>query len=404
MERISIQPRADWQAKNEQIGFDWHTQNGQTYWDETAYWKFTQADIAQIQSTVSDGYAMLVEAIDYVIKNKLLAYFGYTPEVSAMIESSWNDRDDETPIFGKFGLALGGASPKIMSFSSDVPTNLFETSMAQRAWVQEVLPNAGQLNNIHEALIARFRAIALFERTKTREIGQGVPPLHIAVMPPAPEAETAASYLQTVAAEAGVVAKYITLDQVGWQDPYDDVEGYYVDPDGDAITKLLLMYPLAYLINDDFGAALVDLVTTGEVQIIEPAWKLLASNKRLLATMWERNAYHPALLNTVPATSGTAAGLLLGTNGYVSKPYSGFDGQNIQVFNADATKADETAGSFAADDRVLQQRASLTETGGVFMAVDAWVIDNGNVVALGVREADTPILDSAARFVPHIVE
>jgi len=41
MQRIAIEPRPDWKAQAENLGFQFHTIDGETYWDESAYYAFT---------------------------------------------------------------------------------------------------------------------------------------------------------------------------------------------------------------------------------------------------------------------------------------------------------------------------------------------------------------------------
>jgi glutathionylspermidine synthase len=36
--RVAIAERPDWRAVAEEYGFDFHTIDGQTYWDESAYY------------------------------------------------------------------------------------------------------------------------------------------------------------------------------------------------------------------------------------------------------------------------------------------------------------------------------------------------------------------------------
>jgi len=48
MRRWASRPRADWQRTVESQGLVYHTPGGGPYWDETAYYEFTSAEIDQI--------------------------------------------------------------------------------------------------------------------------------------------------------------------------------------------------------------------------------------------------------------------------------------------------------------------------------------------------------------------
>ena len=47
MRRVSCEERPDWRARADEIGFDFHTIDGQRYWDERAYYAFTLKEIEQ---------------------------------------------------------------------------------------------------------------------------------------------------------------------------------------------------------------------------------------------------------------------------------------------------------------------------------------------------------------------
>lgn len=55
---------------------------------------------------------------------------------------------------------------------------------------------------------------------------------------------------------------------------------------------LFKLYPLEWLSHAEFARH----ITTAETRFIEPAWKMLLSNKALLAKLWVRYPNHPNLL------------------------------------------------------------------------------------------------------------
>ena len=50
MNRMLIIPRSDWQKTVEAQGFHFHTVGEQPYWDESAYYSFTAAEIDVIEA------------------------------------------------------------------------------------------------------------------------------------------------------------------------------------------------------------------------------------------------------------------------------------------------------------------------------------------------------------------
>ena len=45
MQRIKIAPRPNWQARARELGFTFHSLDGETYWDESAYYAFSLAEM-----------------------------------------------------------------------------------------------------------------------------------------------------------------------------------------------------------------------------------------------------------------------------------------------------------------------------------------------------------------------
>jgi glutathionylspermidine synthase len=398
MERVSITPRIGWEAKVEGIGFSWHTPNGEPYWDESGYWKLSDTDVDTISAAVKDGYAMLIEAIDFVIKGKQLPLFGYTDAVIEMIEQSWANRANEIPLIGCFNIAYDGTQAKILSFNADSPKALFETAMVQTNWVVSAFPtlptSPRQFNFLAPRISSQFQKLSILNRTQTHDEGWS-DSLHFTCMTPDPQAEAAAGFLQQCATLHGIQSSFVGLPDIGWQEGTEDESGFFVDKDNKEISTLVrAQTPLGMLLQDEFGESLGTLVDNGELTIMESAWTMLASNKRLLATMWDRNAYHPALLNTAVTPL---------PQGYAKKPYNGFDGQNITMFDGKGATLDQTEGSFAEDQFVFQELAPTAKNGDDVAVFCIWTVD-GAAAGIGIRESGNPITDAAARFVPHIVE
>lgn len=69
MKRIAIQPRKEWIQKIEAQGFLFY--NLGNYYDETAAYEFSTAEIEAIETATAQIHDMCLEAVAYVIKNKL---------------------------------------------------------------------------------------------------------------------------------------------------------------------------------------------------------------------------------------------------------------------------------------------------------------------------------------------
>ena len=67
MQRLASIPRSNWQATVESQGFHFHTLEGQPYWDESAYYQFTSAQIDELERATYDLDRMCLEAVPHVI-------------------------------------------------------------------------------------------------------------------------------------------------------------------------------------------------------------------------------------------------------------------------------------------------------------------------------------------------
>ena len=64
MQRIVCPERDDWRTTAELIGFDFHTLNGERYWDERAYYAFTLDEIERrIEAPTGEIDAMCLELV-----------------------------------------------------------------------------------------------------------------------------------------------------------------------------------------------------------------------------------------------------------------------------------------------------------------------------------------------------
>ncbi len=72
--------------------------------------------------------------------------------------------------------------------------------------------------------------------------------------------------------------------------------GRFVDLEDTPITTLFKIVPLDWLLADEFGAHLIQATMQRQLTVIEPAWKMVAANKAILAVLWEMYSGHPHLL------------------------------------------------------------------------------------------------------------
>lgn len=199
MERKEISPRKNWQQRLENYGFEYHSlsseENPISYWNESAYYEFTEEEINRIEFATSQLEAMCLQLVERVIDKNLFDELQITPFAADLICKSWNSF--ERSIYGRFDLSLGNdSSIKMLEYNADTPTSLFEAAVAQWEWLQEISPENDQFNSIHEKLIDAW--------SLHKEL------IHFACLEDS-ESVVTTSYMEDVAKQAGMSTKFITI-------------------------------------------------------------------------------------------------------------------------------------------------------------------------------------------------
>ncbi len=389
MRRSTIAPRPDWRGKVEDLGLTWHTtDDGQAYWDESAFWAFSSAEVDRIEAATQELYDMVLQAVGWVVDNGRLADLGYDERASALIEASWNNRSWEPTLYARFDFAFDGRDLKLLELNGDTPTALLEAAVVQWWWLQDRFPHLDQFNSIHEKLIEAFGLLA--------GSGMAEGPIHFTSVQPHAEDEGTVGYMAACAAEAGLDPSYVPIEAVGWAD-LEDGSGCFVDEDDRRIGTLFKLYPWEWMLDEDFGAHLAAEAAAKRIRLMEPAWKMAASNKALLPVLWKLFPDSEWLL---PATMSEAEARAWGD--YVKKPVRGREGANVTLVRGGAEVASRD-GTYADDLFVFQKRAELASAQGSYAVLGSWVV-NRLACGMGVRESASPITDNTARFVPHVME
>lgn len=380
MKRLPVRPRENWQAIVEEQGLIWHTDGDTAYWDETACYAFTFKQVETIEDATEAVYQLFLDAGDKISSDdRLLAKCGIPAAWHDAVRSTWRA---EVPAldYGRFDFGYDGqGQPKLFEFNCDTPTAMLEASVVQWAWKEDVFPDCDQFTSLHEKLIARWQAIS-------RQIpDQRVWFTHIADS--SHEDTITTTYMRDLAMQAGFETFGVLIDQIGI-----DASGQFVDQDDQLISTIFKLYPWEWIADEAYGAnVLLNLPST---MWLEPLWKMMWSNKAVLAILWEMFPGHPNLL---PATMDMRSA---GQN-YVSKPVLAREGANIEVVQKGRVVA-RSEGAYARTDLVYQQLYPLRDFGQGYPVIGSWIV-NGDPAGMGIRE-DQLITGNRARFVPHFIE
>ena len=374
MRRIACHPRCDWRTKVEAAGLTWHTAGELPYWDESAFYEFTAAEADLLAAATNELERMTRAAAQHIIDNRLYAKMGIPESAIPLVEHSW---EAEPPsLYGRFDLIYDGRHPpKLLEYNADTPTSLLEAAVVQWLWLEETHPSSDQFNSIHERLIALWKDLAAHIPGRR---------VDFCSLDDAEDWVTAA-YLQDTCQQAGLATSLFLIEEIGWDG------ARFVSPDDRPLTAVFKLYPWEWMVREEFGKY----ITIADTTWVEPPWKMLLSNKGILAVLWELYPNHPNLL---------AAGFERPASpDWVKKPLLGREGSNVTLHVAG--QEIETGGGYGAEGFVYQDVAPLARFDGMYPVIGSWVVGHeeaDSAAGIGIRESDVPITTNLSRFVPHV--
>jgi len=372
MKRLSCEPRPEWRRKVESVGMLYHTMDDEIYWDESACYCFTRSEIDTIDLATAELHALCLEAVQVVINRDLFSLLRIPPAAAQMVIDSWER--DEPSLYGRFDLSWDGSgSPKLLEYNADTPTSLLEASVVQWFWLRDTRPGEDQFNSIHEKLISFWQRWPYPLRDT----------VHFTCAAGSLEDLGNVEYLRDTAVQGGFDTRRLFVEEIGW----DSGRRKFVDLDEEPIRTLFKLYPWEWLVREAFGPFL----PVAGMRIIEPAWKMVLSNKGILPLLWELFPGHPNLLPAAFAGQG------LGGD-HVRKPLFSREGENVTIHRGGNVIG--TPGSYGEEGYVLQRYAPLPSFDGNYPVIGSWVIDH-EPAGIGIREDRSEITTNGSRFIPH---
>lgn len=381
---------------------------------------------------------------------------------------------------------------KLLEFNADTPTSLVETGHSQWVWFEDArkcrrmrrLGHIDQWNGLHEALVERWKSEVLAFRKRT---GRELDLIHFAYTAEEVEGEDymTAEYMRVMAAEAsdrliaegqpGFRTKLIAIEQIKMHtrppeptnvrevtpdavslkkdrtvylgsftregfsfddtprfDLIEDADFYDGSSDGtERIQMCFKLYAWEHILWEKFGPQAFKNTLKPEGTVwVEQAYKLLWSNKAMLAILWEifgdpttvHQKLRDAGINLDDYTEWlgdptTIHELLLPTyfegeqpEGFerncARKPLLGREGADVHLIKGGAPLVNGELQGYGEEGFVLQELAVLESflrdgvpfypVAGVWMVVD-------EAVALCFRHDSHPVTGNLSRFCPHII-
>src|SRR5258708_24437171 len=122
--------RREWRTTAEETGFEFHTSDGERYWDERAYYAFTLDEIEHgIEEPTGEIDAMCLELVGLAVDDEEYLQRLKIPEAFwPLISESWYR--DEASLYGRLDLSFDGRGPaKLLEYNADTPTSIFEPAV-----------------------------------------------------------------------------------------------------------------------------------------------------------------------------------------------------------------------------------------------------------------------------------
>jgi glutathionylspermidine synthase len=382
VQRVTCLERPDWRQQAEQTGFDFHTINGEPYWDESAYYAFTLEEIERdIEAPTGELDQMCRDLVARAVSDeRILRSLSIPQAYWDLVAASW--RRNDKSLYGRFDFCYGGDGPaKLLEYNADTPTAVFETAVFQwhsleQAIDRQVIPaSSDQFNSLHECLIEGWAAIGKGSR------------LHLAGALDNAEDAGTLRYLEDTARQAGLLTTILDIESIGY-----GAGGRFVDLDDDAMTLIFKLYPWEWMFREPFGVHLPG----ASARFVEPPWKAILSNKGILPLLWAMFPRHPNLLPAYFDDDPKANEL---GSSFVSKPIFSREGANVEIVR-DGQIEDKGSGQYGAEGHVRQAVSLLPRFGDSYAVVGSWIAA-GRPCGLSVREDASPITKNTSRFLPH---
>ena len=384
MQRLPIRQRANYKARVEELGFDFHTIDGYPYWDETAYYAFTLAEIEDdIEGPSEDLAALCLDFVDRAVASEEILESLCIPEFAwDLIRDSWRRKDPT--LYGRFDFAYDGkGAAKLLEYNADTPTSLYEAAVFQWVWLEDNIAqktlqaDADQYNSIHEKLIERLRS---FGRNRL---------LHLSCLQESVEDNGTIAYIADCALQAGHRTSMIGVAEIGLSG-----DNVFVDMKNRPIEWMFKLYPWEWMFEDEFGKS----PAMRKTSWLEPPWKAILSNKGMLVHLHKMEPNHPNLLPAYFEDDPEKAAL--GPR-FAKKPIYSREGANILLVEGEEVAA-RSSGDYGEEGYIRQAFVKLPDFDGRYPVVGSWIVGDA-ACGLGIREDAKLITTDDSRYLPHAI-
>lgn len=397
------------------------------YWREDAFYSFTLEEIEYMERVAAEIFEMCIMAGDYIVERPhIMNKLGIPKWAQEQVVKTWNAEPAYQSVYGRFDIRFGGLDnpdpelriPKLYEFNADTPTCLLESAWIQWAWLENTAQGSDQWNALWERLVEAWKRNLALITTKL-----GFKPV-VGFTCSSDEASGEdilnTVYLENACREAGYDTKRIFIEDIVLG---ADGRFYYDAECTQHVDVIFKLYPWEYMVGEEYSKACFhDMANVGLHNAdgsryiggtiwIEPPYKMLWSNKGLLAVLWKIFKNQPDKAQyLIPAWFEGEEPRFVHKQGFVRKPLLGREGANVTIYK-DGETIQEVPGEYGEEGWVVQAFAPLpdfvetTDDGTVqhhHPVLGVWMID-GEPAGMGIRESDGYVTDNMSNFVPHSI-
>lgn len=347
------------------------------YFSEDAYYEFTGNQVERLYEATKELHSMSLDYVSDTIKKGDYSGLGLNDSMISVIESTYKESKDFY-LYGRFDLALNprNNSIKMLEYNADTPTSLYESSIVQWDWKEHYFPKADQYNSIHEELIERWKS---FPQN-----------MYFTAHDDAGKEDWMTLYylLDTYLSSGSNTGNCINLTDLGLTS-----SGNFVDMSGTIIENIFKLYPWEFMQEEEF------ITSASNTNFLEPAWKILLSNKSLLPKLWEKHEKHPLLLPSFFIEEGKEF-----PRSFIKKPIFSREGSNVSSTNKEDSRNKDydlySDSLYDSSGYIIQADAEIPIQDGFTPVIGSWVVGE-EPCGINVRE-DKGFTRNTSRFVPHI--
>ena len=212
-------------SKVESVGLTYHSPEAmadrRTYWDESACYEFTAAEVDTLEAAANSMQEMCLAAAQHVIDNKRYAELEIPPKRRPGDRVGMERRAARALRPLRLQLGRGQQeSPKLLEYNADTPTSLLEAAVVQWHWLEESL-HASVGAPLLSVYRSQGRPVQLHPRTADRQVEGhcSLPrkPVYFAGTDE-PEDLLTLAYLEDTAQQAGLDTPQIAMLDIGWNE------------------------------------------------------------------------------------------------------------------------------------------------------------------------------------------